>query len=419
MTQPTKYKGTASISILNNAEMPPNTWISVRLPTSIPVDWHGNAPQGRSDDTLFATFTQGYDVSYTVQYVLGGYIYVDSGSAQFVEQTIDARTGETQPPNMLSPTKGAGFWYYWTFGTADGSPPFTVPIGVLPGAIRYSVQRSGINYAPHQMTWQIFYTINVALSCTPANITTQICRDICLGSLSEGCHIAYDNYCLGGDPKLLATDTCKDFYTKWIAVNGSDEGIDRQARAYCSAKYKGFQDLFEGGNGIPDEERLRDIQICSCNLVAEPGPDPEGTVLYQNFFNALAAQFPGFGVYGASIQQKCLIPQCASSAFKPAGVGPGGCKVPQCIDLVSITNNGTINGNVTIDSSNACQQTAAGDGGLTITTVVIIVLAVLLVIYAILYFFWTPGSHRFRSRTPTTTDTSSGWEPYIAPHITL
>lgn len=410
MTQPTKYTGTASISVLNNADLPPNTWISVRIPPSIHVDWHGNAPQGRSDDTLFATFTQGYEVSYTVQYVLGGTIYIDSGSAQFVEQTVDARTGEIQPVNTLNPTKGAGLWYYWQFGTANGSPPYTVPVGVLPGAIRYSVQRSGVKYAPYGMTWHIYYTINVALSCTPANITTQICRDICLGSLSESCHIAYDNYCLAGDPKLLATDTCKDFYTKWIAVNGSDEGIDRQARAYCSAKYRGFQDLFEGRPGIPEADRLRDIQICSCNLVAEPGPDPEGTVLYQNFFNSLAAQFPGFGVFGASIQQKCLVPACASSAFKPAGVGPGGCKVPQCISLASVTveNGGTINGNVTIDSSTSCQQTAAGDGGLTITTVVIIVLAVLIVLYAILYFFWTPGSHRFRSR-----------EPYIAPQITV
>lgn len=433
-TQPVKFVATASFSVLNNADLPPNSWISVEVPAdTIPIEWQGAAPDGRSGDVLAATFTQGYQVSYEVRYYLGGWIYLDAGnSAQFIERTVDWFTGVEAPPNTLNPSKGAGQWYYWKFGTADGSPQYTVPVGVVPRSIRYSVQRSGINYAAHQMYWQIHYTITVIRDCTIGNITNQICQDLCLASLSESCYVNYNTYCLQGDPKKIAEPVCKDFFTKWIAVKGSDNNIDNQARRYCSAKYDGFSDLFYGKSGIPNAERLKDVPICACNLEAKPGPDPEGTVLYNNFFNALAAQYPGFGVFGASIQQKCLVPQCASAAFKPAGVGPGGCSVPQCIDLVTVTNNGTINGNVTIDSSTSCQQTAEGKGGLTIATVVIIVLVVLVIIFAIAYFFLTPGAHRFQNKrgseqqrgstangTGASAAADTSWRPYFAPNITI
>ncbi|CAH6419539.1 Hypothetical protein POVR2_LOCUS43, partial [uncultured virus] len=391
--------GTAAVTVLNNAELSVNEWISVDMkPEQIKVTWQGVAPTVRSSDFLDAEFAQGYQVSYQVDYYLGGYIYVDSGSAQFVEHTTDV-AGNLQPANTLTPSKGAGFWYYWTYGTADGAPRYTVPVGVVPRTIRYSVQRSGVKYTPHEMTWNIAYTITVVQDCTSGNVPAQICQDLCLGSLSPECYANYNQYCLQGDPARIAEQPCRDFFTKWIAVKGSDEQIDRQARAYCGKKYRGFADLRETNPRIPDAERLADIPICACNLVAPPpAADPVGTVLYANYFNSLAAQYPGFGVYGASIQQKCLIPECASAAFKPAGVSPGGCSVPQCIDLVTVNNNGTINGNVTITQSVSCEETANGSN-LTIATVVIIVLAVLLVVYAIIYFFTTPGSHRFSNKS--------------------
>jgi hypothetical protein len=397
-TQPVKFVATASISILNNADLPPNSWIGLDPHAeNIPITWQGAAPDGRSSDTLAATFTQGLQVSYDVKYVLGGYIYVDSGSAQFSVRTVDFFTGQPTTIDVLVPSKGAGLWYYWTFGTADGGAPFTVLNGVVPRSIQYSVQRSGINYAAHQMSWQIHYTVTVVQDCNIGNITTQICQDLCISSLSEACYVNYNTYCLQGDPSLIATPTCKTFFTKWIAAHGSDENIDTQARKYCSARYDGFADLLEHSPKIPDSERLLDIPICACNLVAKPGPDPGGTVLYSNYFNSIVAQFPGFGVFGASIQQKCLVPACASATFKPAGVGPGGCSVPQCINLISITNDGTVNGDIVATAS--CQQTAAGSVGLSIATVVVIVIAVLIVIFIVVYFFTTPGSHRFASKS--------------------
>lgn len=408
-TQPVRWTGTASIPVLNNATLPYNEWIQKDIdPTKIAVSWNnGSAPDGRLNDTLASTYPDGYQVSYTVQYAVAGYTYVDIGSAHLEVRTVDYKTGQFTTSDVLPPSKGAGLYYYWTYGTVDNSTPYTVPVGVVPKNILYNLQRSNGNHNGYEMYWNIYYTVNVVRDCTVSNITSQICQDLCVANPDQACYINYRQHCLDGEPDVLASDVCTNFYGKWISINGSDGFISGQARRYCSKKYNGFADLLEYNPKIPDAERLKDIQICACNLQAKPiASDPIGTVLYNNYFNALVAKFPGFGLYGSSIEQKCLLPQCASAAFKPDGVGTH-CTVPQCINLISITNNGEINGNVVATAS--CEQTASGENGLSFLTIAVLFFAVILVIFIVIYFFTTPGLHRLTK--------SERYEPRSVPVI--
>jgi hypothetical protein len=100
------------------------------------------------------------------------------------------------------------------------------------------------------------------------------------------CYVDYDQYCLKGDPSLIATPVCKGYLSELIDITGSTPDIDPVI-------------------SIPDEERQADITICACHLTAKDVPDPQRTVLYDRYFDNLVAKFPAFAAYGASIQKKC------------------------------------------------------------------------------------------------------------------
>jgi hypothetical protein len=388
------WVGQASLSIINSPDQ-----LEINVPyvlnkdfSSLGITWNNNQkPPGTFSDTLGTTFVEGYKVYYTVFYELLATIYWDTGDTYFRVTTVSYPDKKTVVPDViLRPNvKTGAFTYQWAYGT-DGSPsiPFyEVPNPVIPTRITYMFGKTGVGYRPYNVTWNIHFFVNVVRNCDRNNITAPICMIMCQAD-PKLCSVDYDEYCLREDPNRLASDVCKGYYSEYIGIYASTPDIDAQARKYC-AKYDGFADLFTPSPKRNEEERLKDITICACHLSAKDVPDPDATVLYDRYFNNLVAKFPAFGVYGASIQKRCLLPQCASSNFRPVGVPPSGCTVPQCVNLISIDNNGTINGD--IKTTATCQSQFAGNGDAptdsSFTIIVIIIVVILLIFILVLYFY--------------------------------
>jgi hypothetical protein len=371
-------------------------------PTTIPVTWANNqTPPGIGSLNLASTFPPGYMVYYTVGYELSGTIYWDTGDAYFQESTVSFTDKKTVVPGtILRPNiKETGVLrYHWAYGS-ENQPLYVVPNGVVPSRITFTFGRTGIKYQPYAVTWNIHYIVNVVRDCSISNITAPICVEMCQAD-PKLCYVDYNQYCLQGSPDLIAKEPCKSYLSQFIDINGSTADIDRQALAYCSSRYDGFADLLESSPKIPDEDRIADITICACHLKAKDVDDPQGTVLYDRYFNNLVAKFPAFAAYGASIQRKCLLPQCASSNFRPLGVPVTGCTVPQCFNLISIDNNGTINGNINTTAS--CQSQFNGSGNApsdsSFTIIVIIIVVILIIFIIVLYFY---GRNTLRSPAPS------------------
>jgi hypothetical protein len=84
----THWIGTASIVVLNNADIGRYKKVSVDIDLSkVPIDWQNGPPDGSSSPTLDSTFTQGYVVSYVVNYELTGNMYRDAGQQNYLNIT--------------------------------------------------------------------------------------------------------------------------------------------------------------------------------------------------------------------------------------------------------------------------------------------------------------------------------------------
>jgi hypothetical protein len=388
------WVGQASISIINSpGELEINVpYVLNKDFSSLGITWKNNQkPPGTFSDTLGTTFIEGYKVYYTVFYELLATIYWDSGDTYFQVTTVSYPDKKTVVPDViLRPNvKDGVFTYRWAYGT-EGNPsiPFyEVPNPVIPTRITYVFGKTGSIHYPYNVTWNIHFFVNVVRNCDMDNITSPVCVATCQAD-PKLCSADYNEYCLKGDPNKLATDVCKGYYSEYISIYGSTADIDSQARKYC-AKYDGFEDLFTPSSKRNEDERLKDITICACHLTAKDVPDPDGTVLYNRYFDNLKAKFPAFSTYATSTQQRCLLPQCASSNFRPVGVPASGCTVPQCVNLISIDNNGTINGNIKTTAS--CQSQFGGNGDAptdsSFTIIVIIIVVILIIFILVLYFY--------------------------------
>lgn len=77
--------------------------------------------------------------------------------------------------------------------------------------------------------------------------------------------------------------------------------IDNGLSAYC-LKYTGLDILFSTGS-------TKDQSLCACHMPSEQ---------YENLANQISAEYVGISNIG--LNDYCLVPQCASSAYKNASI---------------------------------------------------------------------------------------------------
>ncbi len=392
MSLTNSWRGTASINILNNASLTQNVKTTLELDLNkIFVTWVGppgssNCPPGASNCFLGSTFPKGLQVAYKIRYELVGWMHTDAGQQSIFNVTPrDSATGKT----LQTISVPQSVRWYWQYGPRAESF-FTVPQGSLTSGLLFWVSTTEkLWYGAYEMSWTIHYDIIVTRNCAISNIGDPACVDLCLNNL-DLCSGTYSRYCLDPNhPERIGTNVCKDYYSKLIEVKGSNNVIDRQVVKYCGTKYHGFDDLDPNSSKskVPKKQRESDLTICACNLTEDAAADPDANVLYDRYFADLVKLFPAFNIF--SIEKKCLYNPCASSEFRPTVIPVGGCKVPQCINNISVTNNGEIDGNVTIKSSINCSQfntTGLGRDAIMFIIMAIIILVVIIIVFIYLSY---------------------------------
>src|SRR5665811_762346 len=184
--------------------------------------------------------------------------------------------------------------------------------------------------------------ITMSVLCEGELLTVyRVCTEACsnCSAIECRCANAYIDACLteGGTadnpPLIVENQQCRDFFAKYIEVNGTFGRFDRSVGSYCQSKYIGFADLFNPGEAPPS-----DVELCACHMQAE---------LYRNFARDIFSFAPGISdeVGGVSfgIIDRCLVPACIISPFKHEPLPGKDCPIPQCINISSFNNDGTIN----------------------------------------------------------------------------
>lgn len=398
------WSGWANVQLENNATTDGGLNVYYQIDETkspIFITWEdGKAPPGRENSTISSDYLQGYLVTYQSYYQIYGYRYVDAYKDAWIDSNITAADNR-QPPKIRTYTNyRSGLYSYWqyTSNNNEGQPDVAKfykvvsttgdPVSYKPTGIGFSfgtTSISGNTIYEFSFTWWV--NVRVTRDCTVANIANPVCVSQCLLNPKDpGCYLNYKQACLD-DPSKIGSEPCKSYYEAFIAANGSNGEIDPAVRKYCE-KYKGFNDLFQPNSKIPEEQRLNDLTICACNLTAPGVSDPDGTVLYNNYFNSIAAKYPS--VVGVVGQEKCLLEKCRSSTFLSREIPQGGCKVPDCFIVTIIENDGTAN-NITVKPEINCNKYNGGD---TIDTflliLVIVVVIVVVIVLAVVYFTYTP-----------------------------
>jgi hypothetical protein len=181
----------------------------------------------------------------------------------------------------------------------------------------------------------------------------------------------------------IGTDSnCQNYVQNYIIANGPIAQFDNGLDSYCSSKYKGFGDLFNSGTGTTGNTgNQTDQQLCACHM-----PEKQ----YENFETQLNGLYPSFGNLG--LVDECLLPQCASSQYKST-ITTATCKLPQCINIASFTNEGTFNNSsVTITQSggacaNLVNNNAPINSSHTATIIIIVVSAIILIAVIIIVYY--------------------------------
>lgn len=373
------------------------------------IAWDDNSSPPGFRPKLGDPVPDGYAVGYLHYYNLSGNWSGVSGNPNWFIITMtdrdvpsNAKTDRLQT-NIKSSGDYRGFCYGppqpgdripagWPITAPADCKPFVVagsPAIRLPGTLNF--QSYGPTYlnrtrGKYNITLQLVTRVTVTRNCTVTTIgTSKICQSICLANpLSPNCAAVYDEYCLSGPAERFGTDTCVNYFiARRQAAGGVNPLIDKQGIAYCSSKYKSLQDFLDNAKG-------NDAKICGCYIRSSQYEDPDANLLYENFANDVLKvnklpQFVG--------KTKCLFPGCAQSYIGYQGIN-GACDVPECVIVNNIENNGSITGDITIDSQ--CVTAAAGAQPTTTTWLIIagVILLIIIIVIAVLAAVGVIGSKR-------------------------
>ncbi len=146
-------------------------------------------------------------------------------------------------------------------------------------------------------------------------------------------------------PVLRNNDNCMDFYETYVSTRRPLGPLDRSLTSYCA-------NLFP--NGISDYNNPTvpilpiDKRLCACNLKSSD---------YINFASELSNTIEDFEPYITNA--KCLFIDCADSPYKSietiSNINTGEiCDVPDCVNFLDFTVNGTLSGNTNINQITNC-----------------------------------------------------------------
>ena len=383
------YNGTvaSSISDLTNKTVKNGNHTYNANIINAPINWIGpNIPvalQGRSWENLVGGSNGNlYDWKYQLAFVITG----------------------SQQAFLNTPTASVAFGNYGTSFTADTSGdstegtynvnttknPVDLEINYSSRDLELSIRNtsrgsrgrpSGPQYDAEDFVLVATVLFTLTINCGGPNLGLPICFQIC-ENCTEGscpCFDAYTDYCLNPygifTPPITWSKTCQEFVSNYISDVGPNAVIDQGLSTYCQNKYKGFGDLF---NNNPNEI---DIELCACHMEESE---------YQNFADQIDKDYPGLGNLG--INDQCLVPFCASTAYKSVTRGAR-CAVPNCLVITSFNNSGTFD-NSTVNVNTNIPGCADINGGNTpsnntdrkyffIIGVIVIILFVIFIIYLI------------------------------------
>jgi len=147
------------------------------------------------------------------------------------------------------------------------------------------------------------------------------------------------NYCLTPNQYNINSDLCYNYMSDYLnsGKNPPTQEITDYLKNYCATKFpnKGLE-IFNDESIIG----VKDYNICACNMDDK---------YYNQFIQSLKGQFPAMNL--GSIRPACLLPECVNSKFKNNQLD--GCPIPQCFEVVNISNSG-ISGNVNINQNSNC-----------------------------------------------------------------
>jgi hypothetical protein len=192
-------------------------------------------------------------------------------------------------------------------------------------------------------------TIDVGNFCLTNLTNTTVCNRYCLSPYNENCLDSVLINCFknqtapdgSASKTIILNETCKNWIKENVSRGGSTQ-IDQKMVQTC-------KDL-----SIDPTNYTQSIDIqntCSCYF------DPS---IYDNYYKSLITIIPEIQFAGLG-SNKCLFPGCPISPFKPVDIlGDNKCPSVQCIQGVSLNNNGQIAGNVNISLDAQCSQFSLG-----------------------------------------------------------
>lgn len=356
------YTGTISAPIRSNDTQSGRHYYDTGFETE-PIKWSGTVPNvliGKSWEQLEALpehviFTWRYSAFFRIT---GNQTYDDSSApTSYVRISNYSNDFEASAPGSA----GTGKYDVRHHHVVD-SPDSAVYLRVynkcakhLPGCVCHDAK---------DYSFTITLTFSLEVNCNGEFLGFPICLAACDKCDPESCVCkeSYIDYCLPIqppqislldptgpqeliDPPPIADSTvCQNFISNLIANDGTDARVDQGLNTYCQAKYPGFGALFN------DNPNQIDVELCACHM-----PNQQ----YQNFEDQINKDYPGLGALG--INDRCLVPQCASSVYKSVQTGDV-CNVPKCLIINSFNNNGTFD-NSTVNVNNNAPGCADISGG--------------------------------------------------------
>ena len=245
-----------------------------------------------------------------------------------------------------------------TLDLINNEPGGTTPIFSSLTGVQLIPWNQGGNNASNQAAFNIELLIkmNVTLkvSCEGNALGSIFCLNFCseqTNLINGTCFSEYQSFCLNtngddGFPNIFTDDGCQEYFIDYIQAVGPKAEIDHPLETACKRKFPGV-DSFEASTSATDRA------LCGCHL------DPE---IYDNLWKDLTKDYPGYANLG--INERCAFSACASSAYPSADIVGGKCNLPQCVNITSIENNGTIGGIKVTQTTGRCANiTGGGNGG--------------------------------------------------------
>jgi len=225
--------------------------------------------------------------------------------------------------------------------------------GVMLLTLVQEIERSNDKYAITDFTLDMEIKVTLEVECGGADLEMGFCKAFCRENISQ-CFEPYKNYCLTPTSngvystiRIGSNTSCQDYFKQYVKNISPDPDLDRALNAYCiSKKYdlgslNALGKLNENGDAISLNP---DYYLCGCHMPQQQ---------YNKYAESLQEAFPNVNL--GSIKPQCF--------YTPCVVGIGStqtgkvCPVPQCLNIVGITNNGTFDrSTINVSDKSTCKS---------------------------------------------------------------